>query len=72
MIQINNLKILSKKFSWQRFLILIAFVLFSAFLICALIYAELNEIIKTQDEQINLLNNQINTTSKNIHNLSLE
>ena len=64
------LKNMNENFSWKRLLILILLVVFPAILVCVSIYWSLNEIIKTQDEHINILNNQINATSEKINNLS--
>ena len=67
----NNL-VNFKSFSWKRILIVILLILFSTTMICGVIYISMNEIIKTQNNQIELLTNQINNTTKNIHKLSIE
>lgn len=65
-----NLKNMKERFSLQRLMIVVLFVLLIAVIVCGLIYWRLNKVIKTQDEQIKVLTNQIETTSGKIHELS--
>jgi len=69
--QETNLKSI-KKLSVQRLLIVVLFVLLTATTVCGLIYWRLDGVIKTQDEQIKMLSNQIDYTSGKIHELSSE
>ena len=57
------------QFSWRRLSIVVIFVLFSAIVICGLIYWRLNNVIKIQNEEIKTLTNQINSTSEKIRGL---
>lgn len=69
----NNHKInLIRDFSLHRLLVLTLFIFMSSILICGLIYWQMNQIVKAQNEQIKVLSNQIDATSGKIQALTIE